>query len=154
MRNLANGVTEEILEKSFSQFGKLERVKKLKDYAFIHFEERDGAVKVFTFCNSVLQVFSHIIKTIILTLFLHHFHWIVADYCTFLAWTLSVVIVEPREMSRHVNKCVPTFCFSQALEEMNGKELEGEPIEIVFAKPPDQKRKERKAQRQAAKTQM
>lgn len=46
VRNLANGVTEEILEKSFSQFGKLERVKKLKDYAFIHFEERDGAVKV------------------------------------------------------------------------------------------------------------
>uniref|UniRef100_A0A672H0A0 Synaptotagmin binding, cytoplasmic RNA interacting protein n=1 Tax=Salarias fasciatus TaxID=181472 RepID=A0A672H0A0_SALFA len=86
VRNLANSVTEEILEKSFSQFGKLERVKKLKDYAFIHFEERDGAVK--------------------------------------------------------------------ALEEMNGKELEGEPIEIVFAKPPDQKRKERKAQRQAAKTQM
>lgn len=42
----------------------------------------------------------------------------------------------------------------QALAEMNGKELEGEPIEIVFAKPPDQKRKERKAQRQAAKTQM
>ncbi|KAE8286449.1 Heterogeneous nuclear ribonucleoprotein Q [Larimichthys crocea] len=68
------------------KFGNLERVKKLKDYAFIHFEERDGAVK--------------------------------------------------------------------ALEEMNGSELEGEPIEIVFAKPPDQKRKERKAQRQAAKTQM
>lgn len=42
----------------------------------------------------------------------------------------------------------------QALEDMNGKELEGEPVEIVFAKPPDQKRKERKAQRQAAKTQM
>ncbi|XP_024858249.1 heterogeneous nuclear ribonucleoprotein Q isoform X2 [Kryptolebias marmoratus] len=86
VRNLANGVTEEILEKAFSQFGKLERVKKLKDYAFVHFEERDDAVK--------------------------------------------------------------------ALEEMNGEELEGEPIEIVFAKPPDQKRKERKAQRQAAKTQM
>uniref|UniRef100_A0A3B3TVB2 RRM domain-containing protein n=1 Tax=Poecilia latipinna TaxID=48699 RepID=A0A3B3TVB2_9TELE len=66
VRNLANGVTEEILEKSFSQFGKLERVKKLKDYAFVHFEERDGAVKV------------------------------------------------------------------PALEELNGTELEGEPIEIVF----------------------
>lgn len=39
----------------------------------------------------------------------------------------------------------------QALDEMNGKDLEGEHIEIVFAKPPDQKRKERKAQRQAAK---
>lgn len=48
MRNLASTVTEEILEKAFSQFGKLERVKKLKDYAFIHFEERDGAVKVWT----------------------------------------------------------------------------------------------------------
>ncbi|XP_068609795.1 heterogeneous nuclear ribonucleoprotein Q-like isoform X3 [Brachionichthys hirsutus] len=86
VRNLANSVTEEILETAFSRFGTLERVKKLKDYAFVHFEERDGAVK--------------------------------------------------------------------ALQEMNGEALEGEPIEIVFAKPPDQKRKERKAQRQAAKTQM
>ena len=42
----------------------------------------------------------------------------------------------------------------QALEEMNGKTLEGERIEIVFAKPPDQKRKDRKAQRQQAKTPM
>lgn len=46
VRNLARTVTEETLEKTFSQFGKLERVKKLKDYAFIHFEERDAAVKV------------------------------------------------------------------------------------------------------------
>jgi heterogeneous nuclear ribonucleoprotein Q len=37
---------------------------------------------------------------------------------------------------------------------MNGKVLEGEHIDIVFAKPPDQKRKERKAQRQAARTNM
>uniref|UniRef100_A0A4W5MWT0 Synaptotagmin binding, cytoplasmic RNA interacting protein n=1 Tax=Hucho hucho TaxID=62062 RepID=A0A4W5MWT0_9TELE len=86
VRNLANSVTEEILEKSFGQFGKLERVKKLKDYAFVHFDERDAAVK--------------------------------------------------------------------ALAQMNGKALEGEHIDIVFAKPPDQKRKERKAQRQAAKTNM
>ncbi|XP_062863011.1 synaptotagmin binding, cytoplasmic RNA interacting protein, like isoform X4 [Trichomycterus rosablanca] len=86
VRNLASTVSEELLENTFSQFGKLERVKKLKDYAFIHFEERDGAVK--------------------------------------------------------------------ALAEINGKDLEGEQIEIVFAKPPDQKRKERKAQRQAAKSQM
>lgn len=84
VRNLSGTVTEEILEKTFSAFGKLERVKKLKDYAFIHFDEREGAVK--------------------------------------------------------------------ALEEMNGKELEGECVEIVFAKPPDQKRKERKAQRQMQKS--
>lgn len=60
VRNLANGVTEEILEKSFSEFGTLERVKKLKDYAFIHFEERDGAVKVLIFSSSVLW-FCHIV---------------------------------------------------------------------------------------------
>uniref|UniRef100_A0A7N9AWP7 RRM domain-containing protein n=1 Tax=Mastacembelus armatus TaxID=205130 RepID=A0A7N9AWP7_9TELE len=47
VRKLATAVTEELLEKTFSQFGKLERVKKLKDYAFVHFEERDAAVKVF-----------------------------------------------------------------------------------------------------------
>lgn len=46
VRNLATPVTEELLEKTFSQFGKLERVKKLKDYAFVHFEDRDAAVKV------------------------------------------------------------------------------------------------------------
>ena len=36
----------------------------------------------------------------------------------------------------------------QAMEEMNGKELGGEEIEIVLAKPPDKKRKERQAARQ------
>lgn len=43
-------MTEELLEKTFAQFGKLERVKKLKDYAFVHFEERDAAVRVGVFC--------------------------------------------------------------------------------------------------------
>lgn len=49
---------------------------------------------------------------------------------------------------------ISVFDLTQALGDLNGKDLEGEHIEIVFAKPPDQKRKERKAQRQAAKTQM
>ena len=40
------------------------------------------------------------------------------------------------------------MCYVQAMQEMNGKELEGEEIEIVLAKPPDKKRKERQAQRQ------
>lgn len=51
-------------------------------------------------------------------------------------------------------KTVSIWSLPQALSDLNGKDLEGEHIEIVFAKPPDQKRKERKAQRQAAKTQM
>lgn len=35
---------------------------------------------------------------------------------------------------------------------MNGKEIEGEEIEIVLAKPPDKKRKERQAARQASRS--
>lgn len=34
------------------------------------------------------------------------------------------------------------------MDEMNGKEVGGEEIEIVLAKPPDKKRKERQAARQ------
>lgn len=57
VRNLATTVTEEILEKSFSEFGKLERVKKLKDYAFVHFEDRGAAVKVeiLKFCFLIFE---------------------------------------------------------------------------------------------------
>lgn len=56
VRNLANSVTEEILEKSFGQFGRLERVKKLKDYAFIHFDERDSAVKVLPLSDDIMRI--------------------------------------------------------------------------------------------------
>lgn len=45
VRNLTQDVAEERLKEQFEQFGKVERVKKIKDYAFVHFEERDGAVK-------------------------------------------------------------------------------------------------------------
>ena len=38
------------------------------------------------------------------------------------------------------------------MDEMNGKEIEGEEIEIVLAKPPDKKRKERQAARQASRS--
>ncbi|XP_055955199.1 heterogeneous nuclear ribonucleoprotein R isoform X3 [Patella vulgata] len=45
LRNLTSEVTEEALKEKFEAFGKVERVKKIKDYAFVHFEERDFAVK-------------------------------------------------------------------------------------------------------------
>uniref|UniRef100_A0A2K6SNK3 RRM domain-containing protein n=1 Tax=Saimiri boliviensis boliviensis TaxID=39432 RepID=A0A2K6SNK3_SAIBB len=77
-------LTEEILEKSFSEFGRLERVKKLKDYAFVHFEDRGVAIK--------------------------------------------------------------------AMNDMNGKEIEREEIEIVLAKPPDKKRKDCQAARQVSRS--
>lgn len=120
VRNLASTVTEEILEKTFSQHGKLERVKKLKDYAFIHFEERESAVKVWG-------------ETVSESDCLYLTRW---DFCVWMVFHYCLDFT------------------SQALTDLNGKDLEGEHIEIVFAKPPDQKRKERKAQRQAAKTQM
>ncbi|XP_060527253.1 heterogeneous nuclear ribonucleoprotein Q-like isoform X3 [Cylas formicarius] len=45
VRNLTQEITEEKLKEVFEAFGKVERVKKIKDYAFIHFEDRDNAVK-------------------------------------------------------------------------------------------------------------
>ncbi|XP_064473329.1 heterogeneous nuclear ribonucleoprotein R-like isoform X3 [Ornithodoros turicata] len=46
VRNLTADVTEEKLKELFeAEGGKVERVKKIKDYAFVHFEERDAAVK-------------------------------------------------------------------------------------------------------------
>ena len=44
VKNLTSDVTEEILKEKFSEYGKVERVKKIKDYGFIHFEERDDAL--------------------------------------------------------------------------------------------------------------
>lgn len=32
-------------QEQFENYGRVERVKKLKDYAFVHFEDRDNAVK-------------------------------------------------------------------------------------------------------------
>ncbi|XP_074662549.1 heterogeneous nuclear ribonucleoprotein R-like [Tubulanus polymorphus] len=43
VRNLTSEVTEEQLKERFCKYGALERVKKQKNYAFIHYEERDAA---------------------------------------------------------------------------------------------------------------
>uniref|UniRef100_A0A0A1WPS9 Heterogeneous nuclear ribonucleoprotein Q n=1 Tax=Zeugodacus cucurbitae TaxID=28588 RepID=A0A0A1WPS9_ZEUCU len=44
VRNLTQDVSEEKLKEQFEQYGKVERVKKIKDYAFVHFEDRESAV--------------------------------------------------------------------------------------------------------------
>jgi Q family heterogeneous nuclear ribonucleoprotein R len=44
VRNLIQNVSEEQLKEQFEQYGKVERVKKIKDYAFVHFENRDDAI--------------------------------------------------------------------------------------------------------------
>ncbi|XP_067675876.1 heterogeneous nuclear ribonucleoprotein R-like isoform X1 [Haliotis asinina] len=52
VRNLTADVTEEILKEKFEAFGKVERVKKIKDYGFVHFEDRDHAVKAMETLNN------------------------------------------------------------------------------------------------------
>jgi len=43
--NIAVSVTVEMLSLTFQRYGKVERVKKIKDYAFVHFEKRDEALE-------------------------------------------------------------------------------------------------------------
>lgn len=45
VRNLTSDVTEDMLKEKFGEFGKVERVKKIKDYGFVHFDERNEALK-------------------------------------------------------------------------------------------------------------
>ncbi|CAB70238.2 RRM domain-containing protein [Caenorhabditis elegans] len=73
IRNIKEAVTEEKLNELFKEYASLDRVKKVKDYAFIHFNERDDCLK--------------------------------------------------------------------AMEEWNGKELEGTVVEASLAKPPQEKKK-------------
>ena len=42
-RNLLLSTTEETIEQVFSKFGEVERVKKIKDYSFIHFRTKEQA---------------------------------------------------------------------------------------------------------------
>lgn len=53
VRNLTSDVTEELLKERFGEYGKVERVKKIKDYGFVHFEERDNALKAMSSLNGV-----------------------------------------------------------------------------------------------------
>jgi len=51
VRNLTQDFTEDKLKESFEVHGAIQRVKKIKDYAFVHFEERDDAVKAMDALN-------------------------------------------------------------------------------------------------------
>lgn len=63
-RNLLLSTTEDTIEKVFSKFGEVERVKKIKDYSFIHFRTKEQARAaleamngnksfMFMFCGSI-----------------------------------------------------------------------------------------------------
>ena len=58
VRNLKSDTTEEQLKETFDKFGKIERVKKIKDYGFVHFEERENAVKAMEELNGTVSTVS------------------------------------------------------------------------------------------------
>ncbi len=56
VRNLMLSTTEETLRQEFSRFkpGSVERVKKLTDYAFVHYRCRDDAITALSLMNGAL----------------------------------------------------------------------------------------------------
>ena len=59
VRNLMLGTTEETIGKVFNEAsgadGAVERVKKIRDYAFVHFKEREDAISAMKFLNGKYQ---------------------------------------------------------------------------------------------------
>lgn len=51
VKNVKENVTEEKLKEIFEKHGEVERAKKIRDYAFIHFKERENALAVILHFN-------------------------------------------------------------------------------------------------------
>lgn len=51
VRNLKEAVTEQKLRELFEPHGEVEKIKRIKDYAFIHYKERDAAVQAMKALN-------------------------------------------------------------------------------------------------------
>ena len=56
VRNLKQDVSEDTLKEKFASYGEIERVKKIKDYGFVHFKERDDAVKAMEELNGQVSI--------------------------------------------------------------------------------------------------
>jgi len=62
VRNLRSDVTDAQLKEAFEKFGTVERVKRVKSYGFVHFTDRDQAIKAMSELNgtkigdSVLEI--------------------------------------------------------------------------------------------------
>jgi len=51
VRNLMLTTSEQLIQEAFSYHAPVERVKKIRDYAFVHFETREGAMKALRALN-------------------------------------------------------------------------------------------------------
>ena len=83
--------TESHLEEVFSAIARVERVKKIRDYAFVHFNEREGALKaidmmngnVFTYIYVCMYKCIHSATWLVCSMYLEDFYtyfWSVAMY--------------------------------------------------------------------------
>jgi len=73
VRNLMLSTSEETLESIFNQAAghssAVERVKKIKDYAFVHFHDRDDALRSLNVINSMSVCLSVCLSLCIYVLF-------------------------------------------------------------------------------------
>ena len=58
MRNLKSDVTEEQLKEKFEPYGTIERIKKIKDYGFVHFKDREECLKAMAALNNSVSIIS------------------------------------------------------------------------------------------------
>lgn len=56
VRNLMLSTTEVQILETFSAFGVVERVKKIKDYAFVHFQSREDAHRAMNAMNGEPEI--------------------------------------------------------------------------------------------------
>ena len=54
VRNLSSDVSENELKELFEEYGPVERVKKIKDYAFVHFKHRHCAIEAMKHMNGYI----------------------------------------------------------------------------------------------------
>ena len=67
VRNLKSDVTEAMLRTAFEAYGNVEKVKKVKDYGFVHFGDRESALAALDALNRTvifcLRIQTSIFKT-------------------------------------------------------------------------------------------
>ncbi|KAL4216445.1 putative RNA-binding protein 46 [Mactra antiquata] len=51
--NISSTVTEEMLRQKFDEYGKLKQVDKVRDYAFIHYEKREGCANAIEMADGI-----------------------------------------------------------------------------------------------------
>lgn len=56
VKGLLPDVTEEMITERFEPYGKLDRVRKVKDYAFVHFAEREHCMQVSFTCTVTISL--------------------------------------------------------------------------------------------------